>query len=238
MDSILRHVSPSSIEKRLLSPKQFGLLVSSEGRGHGFSAASILDLDLMYTSLYVCYVDLCKTCSPRSTWTVDSNVEFVSKADRFLCELEICIHKGVPRSKVMRDSIILMIGIGQIGGGTVGETSGSQDWDQILEGKFFDWVGYRALCIGKEILNMTDEMYQSIRDRSTTVDLLGATRNVLIGPLSDMTNRPGFAREMRIARTCFSLAHRVYSIFREDDATKKDLSRVITVVIGEWIVAQ
>lgn len=232
----MSHVSPSSIGKRLLSPKQFDLLVASEGCCFGRSSVSILDVKLMYASLYISYLDLCSTCQPSSVWTVASNIDFISKANAFVSDLEICIHKGVPRSKVMRDAIVLMIGVG-LPSGTSADTPDPQDWDQILGGKFFDWVGYRASCVGNEIIKMTDEMYYSLNERPG-MDLLSCARNILLPPLSDMTNVPGFVGDLKLARTCYSVTHRIRSIFRGEGSCMNDVARVLEAVLGEWVVGQ
>jgi hypothetical protein len=239
MDSIIRHVSEKSTRQRLLSPKQFDLLVSSEGGALGRSAVSILDLRLMYSSLYVSYLDLCRTCEPSSRWTVASNIDFVAKASAFVSELEICIHKGVPRSKVVRDAIVLMTGVGEINApsGTSADTRSPQDWDQILGTKFFDWVAYRASCVGNVVVGVSDEMYYSLNERCGE-DLLSSARTLLLSPLSDLANVPGFEKDLRLARTCFSISHRLRSIFRGDSSRMRDVARVLEAVVGEWVVGQ
>ncbi|CAM9529893.1 unnamed protein product [Pylaiella littoralis] len=241
MDSIMKHVSPESTRQRLLSPKQFDILVSSEGVALNRLATSVLDIKLMYSSLYVFYLDLCKTCAPSSQWTVSSNIEFVTKADNFVSHLEVCIHKGVPRSKIMRDAIVLMIGLGAVGtsSGTTGTTgsTGPQDWDNILGGKFFDWVAYRSSCIGNEIIKMTDEMYYSLVEGPTS-DLMASTRDVLLVPLSDLTNVAGYESDLMLARTCYSISHRVRSIFRGEESRMRDIARVLEAVLLEWVCGQ
>lgn len=234
MNSIMSHVSEKSTRQRLISPRQFDLLVTTEGQNIGRAAVSILDIKLMYSSLYISYLDLCKTCLPRSEWTVASNVDFVAKASNFLSELEVAIHKAVPRSKIMRDSIVLMIGVGTVGG-TSADTRDPQDWDKILGSKFFDWVAYRASCVGNEIVGVTDEMYFCLNECQDT-DLLSKARTVLLNPLSDMSNAPGFGSDLKLARTCYSIARRVRSIFRERESRMVDVARVLEAVLGEWIV--
>lgn len=236
MNSIIKHVSPTSSSQRILSPKQFDLLVSSEGHGLGRSASSVLDIKIMYSSLYITYTELCTTCHPSSKWTVASNVVFVSKAGKFLSELERCIHMGVARSKVMRDAIVLMVGIGET---TVfrGDSNDSQDWDKIMGEKFFDWMAYRASCVGNEIIGMTDDMYYVLNEKSGG-DLLSKTREVLMLPLSDMSNRSGFVQDLNLARNCYSIAHRARSIVRGNGSRMRDVSRVLEAVLGEWVVGQ
>lgn len=234
MNSIMKHVSPTSSSQRLLSPKQFDLLVSSEGHGMGRSATSLLDIKIMYSSLYISYTDLCKTCQPSSEWTASSNVDFVSKAEKFLSELERCIHMGVTRSKVMRDAIVLMVGVGETPSFR-GDSRDTQDWDQIMGEKFFDWLAYRASCVGNEIVGMTDEMYFVLNEK-TGGDLLANTRDILMLPLSDMSNYPGFVQDLGLARRCFSIAHRARSIVRGNGSRMRDVARVLEAVLGEWVV--
>ena len=236
MDSIIKYVSPMSSSQRTLSPKQFDILVSSEGHGLGRKASSILDIKIMYSSLYITYTELCRTCHPSSEWTVNSNVDFVSKAERFLSELERCIHMGVTRSKVMRDAIVLMVGIGET---TLfrGDTADSQDWDKIMGERFFDWMAHRASCVGNEIVGMTDEMYYALNEGSGG-DLLSDTRQLLMCPLSDMSNHTGFVRDLNLARTCYSIAHRARSIVRGKGSCMRDTARVLEAVLGEWVVGQ
>jgi len=231
MEGILNHVSKVSIAERILSPRQFDVLVSTEGHGINRSTVHNLELKIMYSYLYICYRDLCKTCEPKSAWTPESNVDFIHKAQDFVSELDTCIHRGIPRSKIMRDAIILMIGMGH----SRASTTDPQDWDQILGDKFFDWVAHRSSCVGNEIIGMTDEMYQLI----DAVDILSTTRNVLMIPLSDMANSSSFHHDLRLARSCFSVSHRVRSIFGVMGETRMvDFSRAITMVLGEWVVCQ
>ena len=236
MNSIINHVSPTSSSQRILSPKQFDLLASSEGHELGRSASSVLDIKIMYSSLYITYTELCKTCQPSSKWNVASNVYFVSKAEKFLSELERCIHMGVTRSKVMRDAIVLMVGIGET---TVfrGDSNDSQDWDKIMGEKFFDWMAYRASCVGNEVIGMTDEMYCVLNENSGG-DLVSKTREVLMFPLSDMSSRSGFVQDLILARTCYSIAHRSRSIVRGNGSRMRDVARVLEAVLGEWVVGQ
>lgn len=231
MEGILNHVSESSTSERILSPRQFDILVSTEGQCVNRSMTPSLEIKIMYSSLYICYRDLCKTCESRSMWTPESNVNFIHKAHEFISELDTCIHRGVPRSKVLRDAIILIIGVGHSRDSGVN----CQDWDQILGDKFFDWVAHRASCIGNEIIGMTDEMYESI----DILNILSTTRNVLMIPLSDMANSSSFHHDLRLARSCFSISHRVRSIFGLGSETRMvDFSRAITMVLSEWVVCQ
>lgn len=236
MNSIIKYVSSSSRNQRLLSPKQFDLLVSSEGNGIGILPSSVLDIKNMYSSLYITYTDLCGTCEPSSNWTVHSNADFVSKAEKFLSELERCIHMGVSRSKVMRDAIVLMIGVGETASFR-GDSHDGQDWDQIMGEKFFDWMAYRASCVGNEIIGMTDDMYYALNEK-TRGDLVFNTREILMVPLSDMSNSQSFVRDLRLARRCFSIAHRARSIVRGNGSRMRDVARVLEAVLGEWVVGQ
>lgn len=236
MDSIIKHVSPVSSSQRLLSPKQFDLLVSSEGERLGRLPSAVLDIKIMYSSLLITYTDLCKTCQPSSEWTVSSNVDFVSKSEKFLSELERCIHMGVTRSKVMRDAIVLMVGVGETTSYR-GDYRGGQDWDQIMGEKFFDWMAYRASCVGNEIIGMTDDMYYALNEK-TRGDLMFNTREMLMIPLSDMSNSHGFVSDLNLARTCYSVAHRARSIVRGNGSRMRDVARVLEAVLGEWVVGQ
>ncbi len=240
MQSIIGHVSPGSTGRRLLSPKQFELLVSTEGRGLGRSAASTLDVSVMYSSLYVSFLDLCETCEPSSAWTAASNVRFVTLADDFMSKLEVCIHK-VPRSKVLRDAITLVIGVGSSPGGTDDEDeddASPQDWDKIMTARFFDFVAYRASCVGNEIIGLTDETYHGLNAPGRP-DYLASARTALLPRLSDMSNSPAFARDLRLALTCFSVARRVRSIFRRRGGpVRGDTVRVVEAVVGEWVCGQ
>lgn len=232
METIINHVSSDEIGKRVLSTSQFDLLVSNEGYHKKRVATSTLDIKLMYSSLYISYMDLCKTCQPSSKWTILSNIDFITKAGQFVSELERCIHMGVPRSGIMRSAIVLMTGAGTV----VGEEYG-QDWGGIIGGKFFDWVAYRASCVGNEIIGMTDEMYHALSESPET-DLVSKARSVLLVPLSDLTNMRGYCNDLKLARNCYSVSHRIRSIFRQEGPYMRDIARVLEAVLGEWVVGQ
>jgi len=59
MEGILNHVSESSTSERILSPRQFDILVSTEGQCVNRSMTPSLEIKIMYSSLYICYRDLC-----------------------------------------------------------------------------------------------------------------------------------------------------------------------------------
>ena len=234
MDSLLKYVSPSSVNQRLLSPKQFDVLVSSESQMLQRLPVLTLNTKVMYSSLYITYMSLVSTCESSSYWTKSTNVDFIHKADKFISELERCIHMGVINSKVMRDAILLMVGVGLTNHHEDHET---QDWDLIMGSKFMDWVAYRASCVGNEIIGMTDDMYYALNEKRTG-DLIVTTREMIMIPLSDMSNSPTFVNDLHLARTCYSISSRVRSIFRGESTHMRDVARALEAVVGEWVVGQ